>query len=504
MKNDSNSNTNNGLNNRPGNNVKVNSNNSNNIRSENSDLNMNYLNKNTNTVVNTEVKIQNLNSVSKTNSLNMPGGQPNNNYELKRHGSDLQFTGQSNANLENVDNEIESLLMKYNPSQNFGKRSKRDEIAIYENKYFTESNKRDDVNISAQNPQYNQTSSARPTNNNSNVINDIQSKINTINRLNKDISKDITNINKMTTNINTNSNTINININQNNNYMIYPTGRTIINNNTNTTGLNNRSGNITSNVNNINNNSGNYFGNSSNNSNNNFNHTVNISSAQNKKNNSSSNDFSLYSFKNDNKFPQSQREELGNERGNNNSNEEEDIFNLINSNELMEIINQNISAFDEDEDEVVNNQYEIESNSKNNLNNANNNLNNVNYPSGVMSTNKKSASKRRATQIIPADNNVSSSSGSKVLNSQFSNIKTPAKADNTSKEEIKSDMLIKKLLELKERSQLNGLLEKYNLKLCFEDEDTEKNKKESQQAEDSSKGKKYECPICFDFEEKLV
>jgi hypothetical protein len=90
------------------------------------------------------------------------------------------------------------------------------------------------------------------------------------------------------------------------------------------------------------------------------------------------------------------------------------------------------------------------------------------------------------------------------LNLQFSQT-TPIKKISEVKEEIKSDVIVRKLLELKERSQLDGLLERYNLKMCFDSQTNDletgtKNKK----IEDSIQlpAKRIDCPICFESENK--
>ena len=60
------------------------------------------------------------------------------------------------------------------------------------------------------------------------------------------------------------------------------------------------------------------------------------------------------------------------------------------------------------------------------------------------------------------------------------------------KEEIPTTKLFEKLLKMKESSQLEEFLDKYNLKLEFEEENENKNLNETKD------DNKLKCPICYE------
>ena len=168
---------------------------------------------------------------------------------------------------------------------------------------------------------------------------------------------------------------------------------------------------------------------------------------------------------------------------------EEDIFDSLNQDELMDILNQNICYFEDDQ------------------------VPNLLDPVGqIKMTPRLSTSKKKVYRQGPAshsepqitqDNNGNNNNNNIAPNNLFNQFTefTPLKSSTGVKEEIKSEIIVKKLLELKERAQLEHLLEKYNLKMCFDSqtnvEENVKKEKEMHEVEENN-SKRIECPICFD------
>ena len=174
-------------------------------------------------------------------------------------------------------------------------------------------------------------------------------------------------------------------------------------------------------------------------------------------------------------------------------------FNLddLSQEELMEFLNDNIDLFDDVDDNAQNqNQNKQQEPNAHNVvdGNRNVNINNTNSKRIQMNNNNNvmipSTSKKR---VVKSNSKYIPSSKSKSKVGKSLNYITPLKPKE-SIDDIKSDAIIKKLLELKEKSQLDALFEKYNLKLEFEKEapnDITLNNNQQQ-------GKRMECPICFE------
>ena len=132
---------------------------------------------------------------------------------------------------------------------------------------------------------------------------------------------------------------------------------------------------------------------------------------------------------------------------------EENVFDNINTEDLMTFLNENIGLFDDGATSNQNNTARKQSSSKkkvvmsNSKNSQQSNASNISY----------------VTPLKPKEENVTT--------------------------DIKSDALIRKLIELKERSQLKSLLDKYNLNLVFESEEEDKS---------NSSKQRLECPVCFE------
>ena len=129
------------------------------------------------------------------------------------------------------------------------------------------------------------------------------------------------------------------------------------------------------------------------------------------------------------------------------------MFDNINTEDLMTFLNENIGLFDDGATSNQNNTARKQSSSKkkvvmsNSKNSQQSNASNISY----------------VTPLKPKEENVTT--------------------------DIKSDALIRKLIELKERSQLKSLLDKYNLNLVFESEEEDKS---------NSSKQRLECPVCFE------
>ena len=155
---------------------------------------------------------------------------------------------------------------------------------------------------------------------------------------------------------------------------------------------------------------------------------------------------------------------------------DEDVFENIDQEDLMNFLNENIDIFEGDQGSNQNNN-NIASNTGGNGNVS------VHNTAIKQSTTKK--------KIIKSNSKMPQSNLSSVHSLTYITPLKPKEQTNT--DDIKSDALIRKLLELKERSQLHTLLEKYNLKVEFE------NEKESEQKEKANlSSKKMECPVCFE------
>jgi len=193
--------------------------------------------------------------------------------------------------------------------------------------------------------------------------------------------------------------------------------------------------------------------------------------------------------------------------------EDENVFDNINSDELLEIINQNISIFEDDGIALDNAATipNIENTPNINTQNVDPNMSN-NKPNrrADRELNRSSGSKIKVIKRMPemfeslaerAGNNLNNENRQFSLNS----LTTPAKMACSPKHEIKSDQIVKKLLELKERNLLEGMLDKYHLKISFDTQDDVKvvDQKESNAMMDQNV-KKLECPICFESDEKYV
>lgn len=192
----------------------------------------------------------------------------------------------------------------------------------------------------------------------------------------------------------------------------------------------------------------------------------------------------------------------------------DDVFDVMNSDELMKVLNDNFSFVDEDQREGmddnnnkntnINRQNIIDQN--NNMRFSNNNLillkSETKKQSPLNSSNKKIV-KREPELNIHMETDIFTDNCNQIQlnqiedksNEQITPLK-PSNLDSSNKpqsKEIRSELIIKKLLELKDRSELDSLLEKYNLKIDFDNEQKEKEVKKS-----ITPKKRIECPVCFD------
>ena len=157
-----------------------------------------------------------------------------------------------------------------------------------------------------------------------------------------------------------------------------------------------------------------------------------------------------------------------------NNKENNGVVNKIN---LMEtLVNNKINKKKEDEDNILFSQEDL-----NQFLNDNESL-----FEEETSTKKKNHMKRKQNK----SNNIEKNN--KLTNSQNS-LETPSKSvNNKMKEEIPTTKLFEKLLKMKESSQLEEFLDKYNLKLEFEEENENKNLNETKD------DNKLKCPICYE------
>lgn len=301
----------------------------------------------------------------------------------------------------------------------------------------------------------------------SNIIDEIKQQLNALNDINKDINLDMNKINRVTA-----GSTINININQNNNYMIKF-------NNTQSQGQSqSNNNNLKSNTNSITSN----------------NNPIIKSNPQPQKSFApiipcSNAKYSINFSNQSNNINQSNNFQQNNNIQNN-DHLEENIFDSLNQDELMDIINQNISYFEDEEPNSLP----------------------ADKKTPRISTSKKKVFRQGPMSSMVSEFNSSNKEVSTSRNLNFANDlnlqlsqQTPLKTNSASNEEIKSDIIVKKLLELKERSQLDGLLEKYNLKLCFDSQTMNEPDAAIKKVEDKNQKqseKRIECPICFETENK--
>jgi hypothetical protein len=188
--------------------------------------------------------------------------------------------------------------------------------------------------------------------------------------------------------------------------------------------------------------------------------------------------------------------------------EVEDVFDNINGDELLDIINQNISIFEQENFFPADILHNDENTNNINLHDMDHNMsNNKRDKKGEIELNRSSGSKMKVVKKIPDmfDSSLAINLNNEGYSYSLNTLTTPAKIPCSPKEEIKSELIVKKLLELRDRQMLDGLLEKYNLKICF-DSQVEEGKFDKKEKETShvieTNMKKIECPICFDGEEK--
>lgn len=155
-----------------------------------------------------------------------------------------------------------------------------------------------------------------------------------------------------------------------------------------------------------------------------------------------------------------------------------DIFNDVDSDELFNIINDNLSMFEEPD--IVSKKERTPSGSKARI-----------VKESLRQKPSESITKNVGTagDAEVGDRDAEVSDTKRNLNSDNSFV-TPAKLNNPSNsEEIRSDIVVKKLLELKERAQLDTLLQRYNLKLTFDNQEEKPNNN-------------VQCIICYDTKDK--